>query len=218
MDKVSERPKRWPYAAVPLLWLLGALSGPAYYLVAVAPYGYKLNGSPDANIGAGLGVMWTAAWGWPWSLRPWNDLNIGLLSPDRSMLVFAACALLNVVLVAVVFAALYRYTRRRFGQHPESRRVPKRWHFAVVPLTCLVGVVAGPVYFDLQLSGVSLPAADMGVGPLSQQWNQLLGLPWSQWPGLPLGLIESGLVNVALISVVFCAAYRFQLRRAQPSV
>lgn len=63
MDEVSERPKRWPYAAVPLLWLWGALSGPAHYLGSIAPYGYDLEGSPDANIGAGLGVMWTAALG-----------------------------------------------------------------------------------------------------------------------------------------------------------
>lgn len=218
IGEVAAPPKRWPYAAVPILWLLGAASGPAYYLRSIAPYGYDVNGSPDANIGAGFGVMWTSAWGWPWSLGPWHDLNIGLLPLDRSILSFTACALLNVVLVAAVFAGLYLYTRRRFRTHPGASAALKRWHYAVVPLACLVTVLAGPIYFDLQVSGVSLPAADMGVGPLSEQWNTLLGLPWSRWSGVSLGLVEAGLVNVALVSVASFATYRYKLRRSSEAV
>jgi hypothetical protein len=216
MNKVPRRPKRWPYVAVPFLWLLGALSGPAYYMYATS--------QPviGANIGAGFGLMWTAAWGWPWSLVPWNDVMTGpaRLTLDDWFLTFVACALLNVALVSGVFTGLYLYTARRMRRHPETGRTPKLWHYAVVPLASLVTVVAGPIYLELQLAGGSLPAADSDigplafVGPLSEQWNTLLGLPWSQWPGMSIGITEAGLVNVALVSLAFLGVYLYKLRRA----
>lgn len=193
----------------------GALSGPAYYVYVTS------RPVIGANIGAGFGLMWTAAWGWPWSLGPWNDVMIGLSSLDGLFLAFVACALLNVALVAAMFTGFYLYTARRLRKHAEPDLAPKRWHYAVVPLACLVAVVIGPIYFELQLSSGSLPtgAADTSpltyVGPLSEQWNILLGLPWSQWPGALIGITESGLVNVALVSVAFLVAYLYKLRRAQ---
>jgi hypothetical protein len=99
------RPRRWRYVSVPVLLLVAALAGPAYYLYATS--------QPviGANIGAGLGLGWTWLCGMPWSLLvPDPALNTDV-TLDRLALWYTACALLNVALAAVVSASLYR--RRR---------------------------------------------------------------------------------------------------------
>ncbi len=99
------RPRRWRYVAVPVLLLVAALAGPVYYLYAIR---VPVIG---ANIGAGLGLGWTWIWGMPWSLLVPDPALITDAILDRLALMYGACALLNVVLGAVMSALLYR--RRR---------------------------------------------------------------------------------------------------------
>ncbi len=204
---------RWPYAVVPGLHLLAALSGPAYYLLAVAPYGFDINGSPDANIGAGLAIGWTAVWGLPWSIWPLRVENID--SPEP---VLAAFALLNVALVAAVAWWLYRSSVRR-GTPTGTVASPRVWHYAVVPVALLVSVLAGPFAIVLIIAGWATLGPDVGLLLIAGDvWAMLLGLPWSlATRGLlvPFGSTVAALVNVALISLGFRAAYRRKRRQAQ---
>ncbi len=198
---------------MPGLHLLAALSGPAYYVAAVAPYGFDINGSPDANIGAGLAIGWTALWGLPWSIWPWRAENID--SPEP---VFAACALLNVALVAAAAWWLYRSSVRR-GTRSGTVASPRARHYAVVPVVLLVSVLAGPAAILLSLAWSVTLAPGLGLVLIfGDLWAMLLGLPWSLFTkGLlvPFGSIVAALVNVALISLGFQAAYRRKQRQAQ---
>jgi hypothetical protein len=102
-------PRRWRYVAAPVLLLIVALTGPAYYLYATS--------QPviGANIGAGLGLGWTLVCGMPWSLLvPDPALNTDA-TLDRLARMYTACALVNVALVAVVSAVLYRRRRVASG-------------------------------------------------------------------------------------------------------
>lgn len=101
-----------PLGARVLLYLhLGfALSGPAFAFLSA--YFYS---TPDANIGYGLGLLWAAVWGLPWSIWP---LMTDSASIPVQIAVFTACALLNVVLHAGVWAWLLR--RRRARQQREA--------------------------------------------------------------------------------------------------
>jgi hypothetical protein len=101
--QTSTPPRRWPYVTLPVLFLLGALTGPAYYLYATS---VPVIG---ANIGAGLALMWTAGWGLPWSLVPWNAS--GSTAQD-DFVAFTACALFNVILIAGLSILLYRRSAR----------------------------------------------------------------------------------------------------------
>jgi hypothetical protein len=86
--------------------LLLALSGPAYMFVA--EYFYS---TPDANIGYGLGLIWAAFWGLPWSL--WPFFATDRVSVPVDIGVYTACALLNVALHAGVWVWLLRRERRQ---------------------------------------------------------------------------------------------------------
>lgn len=99
----ATHPRRWPYVTVPVLFLLGALTGPAYYLYATS---VPVIG---ANIGAGLALMWTAGWGLPWSLVPWN---VSGTTVPYHFVAFTACALFNVIVVAGLSFLLYRRAAR----------------------------------------------------------------------------------------------------------
>jgi hypothetical protein len=103
----TTRPQRWRYIAVPVLLLLAAVAGPAYYLYATS--------QPviGANIGAGLGLGWTWLCGMPWStLVPDPALNTDA-TLDRLAFWYTVCALLNVALAAVASTLLYRRRRRQ---------------------------------------------------------------------------------------------------------
>ncbi len=85
----------------PVIFLLGALSGPVYYLYATA----QETVAADANIGAGLATMWTALWGFPWSTWTWNNPPS---THGVEETIYACCALFNVVLVS-----LFNWWRRQ---------------------------------------------------------------------------------------------------------
>jgi hypothetical protein len=199
----SSHPPRWPYAIVPVLHLSAALSGPAYYLYATS--------APviGANIGAGLALMWTAGWGLPWSVVPWNATGN---TDQETVLAFTACALLNVALVAALFFLLYRRAARRKPSQAQPVRV-RRWHYLLVPALALLSVLAGPAYFLLSVYG-TMPGEGIGAPIFGDYWNALVGLPWSIWvwdeAGIlsPYGPTACALVNVCLISLGFWLAYR----------
>lgn len=198
----STHPARWPYVIVPALHLLAALSGPVYYLYATS--------APviGANIGAGLALMWTAGWGLPWSVVPWNATGV---TDQGAFMTFTACALLNVVLVAGLFFLLYRRAAARRPSQAHSVPV-RRWHYMLVPALALLSVLAGPLYFWLSYYG-SMPGESFGAPIFGEYWNTLVGLPWSMWvwgkPELSLyGPTVCALINVGLITLFFWLAYR----------
>jgi hypothetical protein len=95
------------YFVAPVLFSIGALVGPAYYLYATAQE------VVDANIGAGLAMMWTALWGLPWSIWTWNNPP-GNNGTEEA--IYTACALFNVVLVTLVMCWLRRRAIRATRQ------------------------------------------------------------------------------------------------------
>lgn len=198
----SAHPPRWPYVIVPTLHLVAALSGPVYYVYATS---VPVIG---ANIGAGLGLMWTAGWGLPWSVVPWNATGN---TNQESFLAFTACALLNVALVAALFFLLYRRAASRTPSPAHSTPL-RRWHYMLVPTLALLSVLAGPAYFWLSYFG-SMPGEGIGAPIFGDYWNGLVGLPWSIWVwGKPevflYGPTICALINVGLISLGFWSAYR----------
>jgi hypothetical protein len=207
-------PPRWPYVLVPVLHLLAALTGPAYYLYAIS---VPVIG---ANIGAGLGLMWTAGWGLPWSLVPFNATGT---SNQQDLVAFTACALFNVALVAGLFFVLYRRAATRMHVKTDQPAAPRRWHYALVPLVALASVLAGQLYLWLTLSGISMPGEGIGVAIFGDYWSALVGLPWSIWVwGRPdllfgLGLTLCALLNIGLIAIAFWQAYRRARRRTAAS-
>jgi hypothetical protein len=99
----SERPRLWPYLILPGIYFLLVASGPLYswYSTTVPVIG--------ANIGYGLGFMWTAVWGMPWSIWPWTN------PPGTDMAEVAAyvgCGLLNVALLVGIMLWLRRKAAR----------------------------------------------------------------------------------------------------------
>jgi len=98
-------PRHWPYVVGPMLLLMVVLSGPAYYLYA--------SNQPviGANIGAALGMGWTWVCGMPWSLLVPEPAVVTHAASDWLTTLYTACALLNVALLGLVSALLYR--RRR---------------------------------------------------------------------------------------------------------
>jgi hypothetical protein len=204
----SSHPPRWPYALVPALHLLAALSGPIAYLYATS---VPVIG---ANIGAGLALMWTAAWGLPWSVVPWNATGT---TNQEAFVAFSACALLNVGLVAALFFLLYRRPAARMTS--QAKMPLRRWHYMLVPALALLSVLVGPSYFWLSYYG-SVPGESFGAPIFGDYWNSLVGLPWSIWVwGDPGALSVYGpticaLINVGLISLGFWLAYRRARRRS----
>jgi hypothetical protein len=88
MSRTAQR-SRSSYLLPPFCFLLVALSGPVFYLIAMSR-------SADGNIGAGLAIMWTGVWGLPWSIWPFLTGN----APGTDLaLSFLACALVNVALL-----------------------------------------------------------------------------------------------------------------------
>jgi len=83
----------------------------------------------------------------------------------------------------------------------------------------LVSVLAGPAAILLSLAWSVTLAPGLGLVLIfGDLWAMLLGLPWSLFTkGLlvPFGSIVAALVNVALISLGFQAAYRRKQRQAQ---
>lgn len=105
----ASSPRLWRYFALPFLMLVAVLAGPAYFLYATS--------APviGANIGAGLGLGWTWVCGMPWSLFvPDPALNTDA-TLDRLAVMYTACALVNVALLLVISALLYR-RRRTAGE------------------------------------------------------------------------------------------------------
>jgi hypothetical protein len=196
---------------VPVLHLVAALTGPAYYLYATS---VPVIG---ANIGAGLGLLWTACWGLPWSLVPLNGTGS---SNQQDFLAFTACALFNVALVAIGFFLLHRRATTRMHVMTDRPVAPRAWHYFVVPLVGLLSVLAGPLYLWLTISGVTMPGESVGAGIFGDYWSALVGLPWSIWVWgkadflFGLGLTLCALLNVGLVSIAFWAAYRRARRRA----
>jgi len=103
-------PRRWRYVVGPMLLLVMALTGPAYYLYA--------SSQPviGANIGAALGLGWAWVCGMPWSLLVSDPAVNTDATLDRLAILYMACALFNVALIGLVSALLYR--RRRVAQSP----------------------------------------------------------------------------------------------------
>jgi hypothetical protein len=97
-DRAGAKPPLWPYLVLPAIFLLLSLTGPAFYWLNVAEYG-TLEQAADANIGAAIGIMWTALWGFPWSVWPWNSPGVSQMSGHGQELVYVACALVNVLLI-----------------------------------------------------------------------------------------------------------------------
>ncbi len=119
----SSKPRGgWHYFAVPGACLVGALSGPLYFWAHVAAFGLS---ATDANIGAGLGLMWTAAWGLPWSIWPWtvDDLNM-----REALFAFTSCALFNVALVSIMAKFLYSRATRRISAAAQVRANERSRH------------------------------------------------------------------------------------------
>jgi hypothetical protein len=108
---LSAKGRVWPFLIFPAILLLLVLAGVAFYWVSVVQYG-TLESSPDANIGAALGIMWTAFWGLPWSLLPWTSSTVEQWSGHATEAIFVACALINVVLLSAFMLRL----RRRSAQ------------------------------------------------------------------------------------------------------
>jgi hypothetical protein len=102
----QQRSSRRAYVAVVGAHFLLVLVGPVYYLIAT------VGTRPiEANIGAGLAILWTAAWGLPWSLWPWFARLPGTDTTEAS---YAAYALLNVLLVALFLR--WRWRRSQAAQ------------------------------------------------------------------------------------------------------
>jgi hypothetical protein len=99
----------WPYLVFPAIFFLLVMTGPAYYWLSVIEYG-TLESAPDANIGAALGIMWTAIWGLPWSAWPWTSSTVEQWSGHATEAIFVACALVNAVLLTVFMLWLRRRT------------------------------------------------------------------------------------------------------------
>jgi hypothetical protein len=111
--KARSRQARWPYLMVPTLYLLMIALGPLFSWWALVEDGH----GPDANIGYGLGFLWTAAWGLPWSLP--SAMN----PPDSDvtgMVIYIACGLINVVLISVFMVWVRRRVAREY--HPRDGR------------------------------------------------------------------------------------------------
>ncbi len=109
----SGMPRLWRYLVMPGVHLLLVLVGPAYY--AMATVGPE---PPDANIGAGLGLLWTAGWGLPWSLWPWYARLPG---NDTTEMIFVACAFLNVALFTLFMWWRWRLASRAHRTSADAR-------------------------------------------------------------------------------------------------
>jgi len=144
---------QWPYVLVPGLHPLTALTGPAYYLYATS---VPVIG---ANIGAGLGLLWTACWGLPWSLVP---LNATGTSSQQDFVAVTACALFNVALVAIGFFLLYRRAATRMHVKTDRPAAPRAWHYFLVPLVALLSVLL----YVTKISGVPFGRLSIEVLPL----------------------------------------------------
>jgi hypothetical protein len=79
---------------VPALLLALVLIGPAIYLDATI--------GADENIWEGMGLLWTAMWGVPWSL-PIVFGIVPIESGNLAVALFTACALLNVLILTLAF-------------------------------------------------------------------------------------------------------------------
>jgi len=117
----------WPYLTLPALYLMLVASGPLYTWYADVAHGNQ----PDANIGYGLGFMWAALWGLPWSIWPWTYFSEASLSqpthpPNNDiaeMTAYLGCGLLNVCLLVVGMLLLRRYIARTATERsPRPRR------------------------------------------------------------------------------------------------
>lgn len=108
----TPKPRLWPYLTPPALLLLLVLTGPAFYGLSAASSGSP-EASPDANIGTGLAMIWTAVCGLPWSVWPWMSGGVETMSSHVKELIFTVCALINVGLLA----AFTLWLRRRAQPH-----------------------------------------------------------------------------------------------------
>lgn len=122
MTNRSDPVPRWPYAILLGLHLVAVLTGPALYLVAVAPNGWSFEGAPDANIGGALAIMWTALFALPWSVPVWMAGDIDGWTGNVNELVYTALALLNVLLHAGLARWHHRRAVRRSQPTGELRR------------------------------------------------------------------------------------------------
>ena len=118
---VDRQVGRWPYWITPSIHLALALTGPLLYVVAVAPHNWSLEGSPDANIGAGFAIIITAVFGLPWSIPVFAAYDLDSLGGNQTELLYASLALLNVALHAALARAFYRRAVRA-GRRPARRR------------------------------------------------------------------------------------------------
>lgn len=94
-------PSRWPYLVPPGVFLLMVSLGALYASLAVIEH----CNSCGANIGYGMGMMWLAVWGFPWSIWPWR------YQPDSyaaEIAAFTGCGLVNVGLVMAMMLMLWR--------------------------------------------------------------------------------------------------------------
>ena len=110
MSRSTQRSRR-TYLLPPLVYLLVALSGPASYLFAISQ-------SIDGNIGAGAAILWTAVWGFPWSIWPFmhsTAWDTGLL------LILLACALVNVGVLALMMWWRWRRAASKPAVEPSAQ-------------------------------------------------------------------------------------------------
>ena len=116
--KVDRSAARWPYwIAGPSIHLALALTGPVFYVIAIAPNNWSLEGSPDANIGAGLAIFLTAAFALPWSIPVFMGYDIDALGGNQNEAIYASLALMNVALHAALARAFSRRAVRA-GRRP----------------------------------------------------------------------------------------------------
>jgi thiol:disulfide interchange protein len=87
----------------PWIHLSLVLAGVAWWVMSVIQYG-TWGTSPDANIAAGLGLMWITAFGLPWSLLMFLDPYYYGLPEVGVILILTVCALLNVAIHARLMA------------------------------------------------------------------------------------------------------------------
>lgn len=111
--------RRWPYAMSPWIHLGFVLAGLAWWGGAVIEYG-TWETSPDANIAAGLGILWIAALGLPWSMLMFLDPYYYGLPEAGVVLILTTCAFLN---VAVHARLMVRRHRRRNAAKSTSLHV-----------------------------------------------------------------------------------------------